>query len=265
MTQGTELVEREQWAAEAADARAIEQRIKAAVADARVAAWDLAEMLWRWDEMRGWLRLGYETLGEWLADPEITMKRSAYYGMVGAWQRLVVERGVDPERIRLLAPSKVDVVLPAITAGTTTIDEGLGDAEALGEDGLRQKYRPMSNARKNVPACGTEGEQAVANDRPEARRPRSGHNPQNADCGHKPTAEVERASAARALADAKALPWEEFEDAIASGRAYPALTRPATEAFLSWRDAHLTHRAGRTTSPTSHTPEAVMEREAAVV
>jgi hypothetical protein len=61
---------------------ALDQRIREALAAGRRSIWEAARALAEFDAENGWTALGYDTLAEWLADPEISMSRATYYRMV---------------------------------------------------------------------------------------------------------------------------------------------------------------------------------------
>lgn len=132
----------EEWDARVRDARAIELRTNKAIQAGRSAMWALAEALFDFDEATAWTALGYETLADWLSQPEIGMRKSMYYTLVSAWRQLVVYRQVLPDRMERLDWSKVQIVLPAIRASRVDTDQALDDAEALGASDLRVKYIP---------------------------------------------------------------------------------------------------------------------------
>jgi hypothetical protein len=102
--------------------------------------WALAEHLHEFHEERYWTLLGYETLEEFLAEPEVGMSRSAFFRLVEAWHWLVEVRKVAPARLSELAPSKVQEVLPAIRRGDVSPDDALADAKGFGKRDLREKY-----------------------------------------------------------------------------------------------------------------------------
>jgi len=106
----------------------------------RQALWDVAQSLYEFDEIGGWIPLGCETKAEWLADPEISMTSTTYYRLVGVWRELVVRRDIDADTLRGLDVSKVAIVLPKLQMGKVTKKEALNDAEALGARDLRDKY-----------------------------------------------------------------------------------------------------------------------------
>src|SRR3954452_10219780 len=93
---------------------AIDERVNVALGAGREALWQTAEALYEFDCAAAHTALGYDTLGDWLGDPDIGMTRSTYYRLVKAWRALVVERELDTDELVGLDVSKVDVVLPAI-------------------------------------------------------------------------------------------------------------------------------------------------------
>lgn len=118
----------------------LNERIKSSIAKGREAMWKTAEYLVKFDEEAGWSALGYENLSSWLADPEIEMSRATYYRATRAYREMVVVRNLDVSTLGKLDLSKVDIVLPQITKGKITAEEGLADAEVLGARDLREKY-----------------------------------------------------------------------------------------------------------------------------
>jgi hypothetical protein len=143
----TELVKQE-GAREVEEAEAVQTQIKAALADGREALWRLAEALYAFDDMRGWRRLGYRTLSEWLADTDETITRGTYYRLVGTWRRTVVELKVDAGRVRQLDQSKVAIVVGKTARKGMKVDDALADAEALGAQALRIKYGKARRGRR---------------------------------------------------------------------------------------------------------------------
>jgi hypothetical protein len=120
----------------------LEAVIKAGLVKTRELMWKVAEGLHEFDEEQGWLRLGYETLTDWLAQPDVTMSRATYYRLVQTWRELHVIRKVDVSTLRRLDPSKVHIVMPALKAATVPLTDALDDIEALGAQDLREKYVP---------------------------------------------------------------------------------------------------------------------------
>ena len=141
-------IEAQQRSEEAEAAWAIEARIKRAMSDGRQALWDLADALYEFDEARGWLALGYEKLSDWLADPEVTMTMGTYRRYVRTWRKLVIEKQVEPDRLRQLEQSKVAIVVDKIANNEVLVDDAFADVESLGAGDLREKYY---NRRESEP------------------------------------------------------------------------------------------------------------------
>ncbi|NUQ11632.1 MAG: hypothetical protein HUU26_04775 [Gemmatimonadaceae bacterium] len=115
----------------------------------------LAASLARFHAGRGWEALGIESFNEWIAQPEISLGRAEVYAMISAWRELVVERGVEPERLGELEITKVAVVLKSIKSRTVSIDDALSDCEVLSRSDLRAKYQDAEAAEYRLcEACG---------------------------------------------------------------------------------------------------------------
>ncbi len=124
----------------------LERKIKEKVAAEHAAWWDLAEALYEFHEMRGWTLLGYETLQEFLAQPEIGMKKSAFHQAVACWRDLHVTRQLPKAELEVIEPSKAREVRPAIMRGDVKPKQALADAAELGVRDLIEKYRPENIA-----------------------------------------------------------------------------------------------------------------------
>jgi hypothetical protein len=118
----------------------LEQNVKAALQKGRQALWETAEALHKFDAENAWGPLGYENLSQWLADPEISMTSGTFYRLVSVHRKLIVQRKMQPEKVRGLELSKVAIVLPSIEKGKALLSEALGDVEKLGAKDLRDKY-----------------------------------------------------------------------------------------------------------------------------
>jgi predicted RNase H-like HicB family nuclease len=114
--------------------------VRDALSQGRAALWETARALYEFDEMHGWTALGYDRIGDWLADPEISITKSQFYRLTGVWRELVVIRKVDTTSVRELEPSKVDIVLPAVRSGRVKLDEALEDTKSMGARDLREEY-----------------------------------------------------------------------------------------------------------------------------
>jgi hypothetical protein len=115
-------------------------QIAASLRAGREALWLFAKAVYEFDQEHGWSALGYDTLNDYLADPEIAVRRSTYFQARKRYEKIVIQRGVQSNRLDSLDPSKVDLVLPAIEQGKVELNEALDDVEALGSRDLREKY-----------------------------------------------------------------------------------------------------------------------------
>ena len=90
---------------------------------------------------KSWTDLGYESLAEFLASPEITLTRSSFFTMAQIWELYVLDGGVDPQQLAVAHPSKLAIPLRAIGANEVTVAEAIADVETLGARDLREKYQ----------------------------------------------------------------------------------------------------------------------------
>jgi hypothetical protein len=134
---------------EAAAQRAyeLERKIKHAASHIHSAWWDLAEHLHTFHEGGYWRPLGYDTLAEFLAQPELGISRTQFFRLTKLWQDLVVVRQIKPESLHEIEPSKVREVAPAIMAGEVEPSKALSDAQALSYRDVRERYRPDRQAK----------------------------------------------------------------------------------------------------------------------
>ena len=89
---------------------------------------------------KSWTDLGYESLAEFLASPEITLTRSSFFRMAQIWELYVLDGGISPLSLAVASPSKFAIPMRAIGANEVTVEEALADVETLGARDLREKY-----------------------------------------------------------------------------------------------------------------------------
>ena len=89
---------------------------------------------------KSWTELGYESLAEFLASPEITLTRTQFFSMAQIWERYVLDGGVDPRDLAVAHPSKLAIPLRALGANEVSVAEALADVKTLGARDLREKY-----------------------------------------------------------------------------------------------------------------------------
>jgi len=118
----------------------LDQEIKQNLRAGREAMWHAARAAYTFDEQSGWTALGYENMGEWLADPEVQLTRRTFTRMVRAFGETVVRRGIAESVVEQIDVSKVDIVLGRVSKGEVKIEDALEDAKELGARDLREKY-----------------------------------------------------------------------------------------------------------------------------
>ena len=100
--------------------------------------------------------LGYEKLGDYLADPEISLRSSSFHEYADIWKRYVLVGGIEPGRLMDAGRGKLAVPLPALKAGEVSAADALEDAIVLGAQDLRVKYRGQqepSGPAHDCPRC----------------------------------------------------------------------------------------------------------------
>lgn len=119
---------------------ALDQAVKESAQKGREALWELARALHEFDEEAAWSGLGYETLGEWLADSDVSLTRSTYFRLTQVYRELVLRRQLPMSTAAELEVSKVQIVLPKVKAGSVKLADAIADVKALGARDLRVKY-----------------------------------------------------------------------------------------------------------------------------
>ena len=133
------------------EAFALERRIKAAWTATNVAGWALAEALYDFHERGAWRLVGYDTLEDFLGQPELGISRSAFFRAVQLWRDLVIVREIPAETLAPIELTKVAEVAPAIRKGEVVAEDALDDAAGLSRSDLRIKYGRSPGAGTQKP------------------------------------------------------------------------------------------------------------------
>ena len=94
-------------------------------------------------ECDGWIKLGYESIAAYLSQPELSMKKSTFYGRAAVWEDWVLTAGVDPRRLAAAGWGRLRLMAQAVREGLVEADEALADAETLGWTDLESRYRAL--------------------------------------------------------------------------------------------------------------------------
>lgn len=133
------------------EAQSAYEQLLGGLGAARVGMSVVAEACFRLSREQRWVDLGFDTLGEFLAQPEISLTRTAFFDLADIWEQYVLEAEIPAERIGAVSDWKLAIPLRAIKAGDVDATDAFGDAEALGARDLREKYR-----QERGPAGGTD-------------------------------------------------------------------------------------------------------------
>lgn len=117
------------------------QKLVVALTGTRLALTAVCEACYEVRRDRSYSSLGFSTLEEYLASPEISMSRSEFFLAAKIHETFILEAGVEPERLAVASPSKLDVVIPKVSSGEVEVEKALDDVEALGIKDLRALYR----------------------------------------------------------------------------------------------------------------------------
>lgn len=125
----------------------LERSIKKAAVLAHASWWALAELLYKFHEGGYWTDLGYDSLDEFLAQPEIGISRAQFFKQSKVWRDLVVVKKIKPKELEALEPAKVAEVVPAIMRGEVKPKDALDDAQELSFRDVKIKYRPEERGK----------------------------------------------------------------------------------------------------------------------
>lgn len=147
MTQTAKALTRKQQEERSSVAFALERDIRKAAVLAHASWWALSELLYKFHEGGYWSDLGYDSLDEFLAQPEVGISRSQFFKQSKTWRDLVVVKKIRPSRLKELEPSKVREVVPAIMRGEVKPEQALSDTEELSFRDVVIRYRPEEQGK----------------------------------------------------------------------------------------------------------------------
>jgi hypothetical protein len=127
----------------AAEAHEAHQKIVGGQSAVRAGFQAICEGCHELRESRGWLALGFETLNEYLAQPDVELSKSEFERAADIWQTYVLDGGARPELLAGAAPSKLEVPLPALKQGLVDAERAAADAESMTRKDLREHYRDL--------------------------------------------------------------------------------------------------------------------------
>ena len=129
---------------EAKAAYEIEAKIKVTLQEMKRAWVYLAEDLYNFQYHSHWIALGYPSLDEWLAGPDIDLKRRQAYYLIATYKEMVIEHGATPAMLENVGVTRAKIVLPALRKKKIDLISALSDAETLGRRDLAERYRALA-------------------------------------------------------------------------------------------------------------------------
>lgn len=105
----------------------------------------LAGDFYEFIDRRQYRDLGYHTFDEWLAEADLDIGRRQIFKLTEIYRTMVVERGVEPEKLEGIRITKAYAVLDATRRGQVSVQDALADAEVLPLDDLKKRYRPKTS------------------------------------------------------------------------------------------------------------------------
>jgi len=137
------------------EAWTVDQRIKQIKKATESLYVELAHSLYEFHDGEMWATLGYDSLTEYFSDPDVQLDPRWAYNLIAIYRQLVVERGVDENRLKELEVSKVTEALPAIRRGQVSVDEAFADIKALSKRDLKLKLSGRASETPGQPDTGT--------------------------------------------------------------------------------------------------------------
>jgi hypothetical protein len=119
------------------------EKVLQGLAAARLGLAAAAEGCYELHNTEGWRALGFETLVEYLASPEVTISRTDFYRLVEIWSAYVLNGGVEPMQLQGAGPTKLEVPLPALAQGVVSADQAVADATTMTRKDLRAHYSEL--------------------------------------------------------------------------------------------------------------------------
>ena len=139
------------------DAHRQYERLIEGLRGTRLAMTYVAQACWEIRRDSSWEALGYRTLAEFLADPQVSISKSSFFRFCSIWQTYHLDGGVEPEQLSAAGPQKLAIPLRALAAGEVEVEEVMDDVEALGIKDLKAKYADKREEEGESPTVGPKG------------------------------------------------------------------------------------------------------------
>lgn len=118
-----------------------EAKIVKACQGIRTMGISLAKNLFEFNEEQMWRVLGYDSLNQFLAGPDIGLSKGHVMKLTRVYRELVVDRGVEMKELVGVDLEKVQFALPALKAGEVAPLDVISDARALNREDMQVHYQ----------------------------------------------------------------------------------------------------------------------------
>jgi hypothetical protein len=112
----------------------------------------LAGQLYDFHKRRLWEKLGYETVGDWMASPDIDLEYRQTYILIQVYREWVHKQGFSVEEVGRLNLSRLQVVTPAVQNRRISAKEAFADVESLSRTDLRERYQGLATIEQRLEA-----------------------------------------------------------------------------------------------------------------
>lgn len=146
----------------------LDKEIKQLVRNVRSSYIYLAELLYKIKVEKLYEKLDYETFWAYVGQPEISLKRSTVYKLLGVYEKFVLEEKVPHDRLIGIDYNKLDMVKNKVDGNA---DEWIAKAESLSRSDLLGEIKGEEyHAPKFCPFCGKEVERLITKEQLDARK-----------------------------------------------------------------------------------------------
>lgn len=129
-------------------AYALEEGIVQGIRNIRKEWVRLAAQLYEFHSGECWLALGYPSLEQWLATPDVELARSTFFTLTTTYRELVIEQMVPEELLATVDLTKAREIVPAVRRGQVDARTAIADCEALTRTDLLDKYARVPALQK---------------------------------------------------------------------------------------------------------------------
>lgn len=147
-------------------ASSLEQRIKDLKYEFGKSYLELGKALKEIRDGKFYIELGYETIGDWLRSPEISLSANWAWNVIGIYELYVVENKLPEDTILAIDYTKLHDIAPMVRKNPEKIDDWLDKARSLRRIDLQRELREshVYEKRNNYVPPAVENKQIILGD-----------------------------------------------------------------------------------------------------